>query len=552
MVSIIEKISQEFILENKKLLFFYLLVLLTTIPLEIYLLPKYFSFFITNLNKVNLKSNFLNTVAPILTVLFLVMGAVILRTSFENRIIPKFVIFTRKWIYRYILSSHTKSFSNLGTTTAVSILSEFPQLTKNILVSFVRIYVPYILSFVFIIAFFLYVDLRLGLLQIMTLLFISMVFYFKGKQCINISEDAHKNYLSLTETIQDKLENLVAIYSSQMEDSELKKNIEEEKINEDYYLKTLNCSLQLEFYSNSITFVSFVIFNYLLYILVRDKKVTTETVISLYICEVYYWIILLRRIENGVGDIMNGFGSLKAIMGNLGTMEGNSKKKGDKTKRIAKNAYLIETVNASFKYPNNDSYIIKNLNLKIKKGEKILLSGHSGVGKSTLIKLLMGFFPPTEGDIYIGSEKLNTKHDSIEKIRREISFLNQDTKLFKSTLFENMTYGSTKNVEREDVLWLLKSMNISIFDKLSNGLDTEVDVGGESLSGGQKQITLLFRLYFREANIILMDEPISAIDANSLPEVLRVIKYISKEKTLLLISHSDKIKPIITRVIHLK
>ena len=255
---------------------------------------------------------------------------------------------------------------------------------------------------------------------------------------------------------------------------------------------------------------------------------------------------------------MNGFGSLKAIMGNLDEMEDNNStesqcKKGDKTKRIAKNAYIIETVNASFKYPNNDSYILKNLNLKIKKGEKILLSGHSGVGKSTLIKLLMGFFPPTEGDIYIGSEKLNTKHDdSIEKIRRKISFLNQDTKLFKSTLFENMIYGSTKNVVRGDVLWLLKSMNISIFDKLSNGLDTEVDVGGNSLSGGQKQITLLCRLYFREANIVLLDEPISAIDANSLPEVLRVIKYISKEKTLLIISHSDKIKPIITRVIHLK
>jgi ATP-binding cassette subfamily B protein len=406
------------------------------------------------------------------------------------------------------------------------------------------------ISFIFIISYFFWVDKYVGLLQFFTLLILILVSYYKGNDCIAAAEKSHRHYLTMTETIQDNLNNLMSIYASQTEDDELEKNSLQEKIHEDRYMATLNCSLKIEVFTNAITLVSFVIFNGLLYKLIKEEKLEYDLIITLYICEIYYWIVLLRRVQNNMGETMSSFGALRSITSYLKTMRitrSSNRSKKDVPKKIAKNGCIVEIINVSFKYPNSDSYIIKGLNLRIRKGERIWLSGDSGIGKSTLLKLLMGFFQPSEGDIYIGSQKYNTMTTNVSKIRREITFLNQETKLFNSTLFENMTYGS--KVKKEEVLSLLKSMNISIFNKLSDGIDTNVGIGGGSISGGQKQITLLIRLYFRKANIILMDEPISAIDAHSMPEVLKVISFISKDKTLIIVSHNDKIKPIISRVI---
>ena len=160
----------------------------------------------------------------------------------------------------------------------------------------------------------------------------------------------------------------------------------------------------------------------------------------------------------------------------------------------------------------------------------------------------MSALNPTKGRIELGYDKMNMKTLPIPIIRKHISFVNQNTKLFNISVFENMKYGNP-NLKYKEVKKFIDSLNITLFDKLEHGLHTNSGINGDNLSGGQKQVIHLVRSYFKEAPIILMDEPLSAIDENNIQEIIDIISKISKDKTLIVVSHNDKIAPIITREI---
>jgi ABC-type bacteriocin/lantibiotic exporter with double-glycine peptidase domain len=552
-----EIIVKTFMKENKTLLIVYLFILFITIPLEIYYLPNSLSTFISTLTSNQSIDILFNNIVMIVGILIISQVGVLLRALCENTIIPKFVVFTRKWIYKYIILNHQKQIENLPLGKVISVLSDLPHIIKGLLVTGVRMYLPYMVSFIFIICYFFYKNKYLGILQLLTLLIIIIIFYIKGRVCVNLQSESHTNYLSLTESVQDTLNNLMSIYTSQTENKELKTHKKKEEINEKYYLKSLNCSLNIEYYTNTVIVISFIIFNYLIFKFLKEKKLDNKEIINLYICEIYYWIIVLRRLQNNIGDSINNLGSMNSISDFLKSMIGETRNNlSDENKKVsAKEVFnkndniVIEMKNVTFRYPSSNFDIVNDLNLTIKSGERVWLLGHSGIGKSTITKLIMGLITPNKGDILIGSDKINSKTGDISKVRKEITFLNQDTKLFNSSVYENMIYGS--KVSKDKVLKLLKKININIFNKLSKGIDSNVGVGGGSMSGGQRQVILLFRTYFRDTNIIIMDEPISAIDFDSMPMILKVIKHISKDKTLIVISHNDNIKSLITRTIDL-
>ena len=113
---------------------------------------------------------------------------------------------------------------------------------------------------------------------------------------------------------------------------------------------------------------------------------------------------------------------------------------------------------------------------------------------------------------------------------------------------KNIMYGN--NATEADIRRLLRKLDTNIYEKLPDGLHTDTGVGGENLSGGQRQLTILLRCYFRPATIVLMDEPISAIDEENMEVVLRAIDLIALDRTLLVISHNDRIKDVTNKVLN--
>ncbi|OGM25894.1 hypothetical protein A2962_00435 [Candidatus Woesebacteria bacterium RIFCSPLOWO2_01_FULL_39_61] len=201
---------------------------------------------------------------------------------------------------------------------------------------------------------------------------------------------------------------------------------------------------------------------------------------------------------------------------------------------------LIEVKNVSFKYPSTERYILKDFNLTIRSGEKIALVGENGAGKTTLIKLLLRFHDVTEGEVLING--VNIKEVDLDKWHEEIGALFQDFIKYQFTFKENVYFGDLSKPKKIKFLKLAieQSGADKFIDTLPEGRNQilgKMFEGGIDLSGGQWQKLALARAFYRNAPILILDEPTSAIDAKAEYEIFQKVQNLQKDKTVVIISH---------------
>lgn len=193
----------------------------------------------------------------------------------------------------------------------------------------------------------------------------------------------------------------------------------------------------------------------------------------------------------------------------------------------------LEFDNLSFSYVPEKS-ILNNLNVSINPGERIGIVGQSGVGKSTLVSLILRLYEPQQGEIRIDGQPLSKcKYSSI---RQNVGIMSQDCILFDTTIRENITLGMPAS---DDQLWsVLEQVFLKdTVEALPNKLDTRLGEHGIALSGGQNQRLCIARLIFRDPKIIILDEATSALDPQSEVIVQAALDSLSRGKTTLVISH---------------
>ncbi len=197
----------------------------------------------------------------------------------------------------------------------------------------------------------------------------------------------------------------------------------------------------------------------------------------------------------------------------------------------------IEFKNVTFTYPKSDRKILDNISFKINKGEKISIVGINNAGKTTIIKLLCAFFKPDEGEILLNG--LDIRKYNYDSYIDNIAVVFQDYKLFPFTINENITTDrkSTKTVE--DVL---KKVGLdNVIDKLEKKSDSYLDKSiyedAVDLSGGEKQKIAIARALYKDAKLIILDEPTAALDPISESEIYENFNELVKEKTAIYISH---------------
>ncbi len=191
--------------------------------------------------------------------------------------------------------------------------------------------------------------------------------------------------------------------------------------------------------------------------------------------------------------------------------------------------------NVTFKYKNNVNNVLDSLNFRINKGEKVLISGENGVGKSTLIKLLSGLYEPIEGRILYNNLDLVTINK--ESLRERIGIVSQNIFLFKGTVLDNILYGQNEK-KREDVEKLIIKLNLEPYiSRLPKGLDSEIIQNNNGISGGQAQVIAFIRAIISNKDIIILDEPISNVDAETRNIILSILKESNFDGILIIISH---------------
>jgi ATP-binding cassette subfamily C protein LapB len=207
----------------------------------------------------------------------------------------------------------------------------------------------------------------------------------------------------------------------------------------------------------------------------------------------------------------------------------------------------IDIRNVSFSYPGQTAPSLHNLNFKIKAGEKIAILGRIGSGKTTLEKLILGLYQPTEGAVLV--DGIDLRQIDPAEVRRQIGYVQQDIMLFYGSLRENITLGAPLAQHADIVRAAEIGGVLTLVNHHPQGFDMVVGERGESLSGGQRQGVAIARAVINDPPILLLDEPTSSMDYSSEEDIKQRLTAYAKDKTVLLISHRTALLDLVDRII---
>lgn len=209
----------------------------------------------------------------------------------------------------------------------------------------------------------------------------------------------------------------------------------------------------------------------------------------------------------------------------------------DSDKESLKAIDKIEFKNVSFKYPASEANVLNDISFEIHRGEKISIVGLNGAGKTTIIKLLCGFYTANDGEILINDKPI----DSYKKkdLQENISAVFQDYHLFNFTIGENISSDPT--YDKAKVQKIISDLNLTErVAKAKDGVDSLIGVGnleGERFSGGERQKIAIGRALYKDADLVILDEPTSALDPESEAEIYENFAKLVHDKTSIFISH---------------
>ena len=194
----------------------------------------------------------------------------------------------------------------------------------------------------------------------------------------------------------------------------------------------------------------------------------------------------------------------------------------------------VEFKNVSFKYPDADEYILKNISFKAKKGDTLALIGSTGSGKSTIVNLIMRFYDATEGEILIDGK--NIKEYKLDALYKKIGYVPQRAVMFNGSVKYNISYGDKKVSEKDIKNASLIAQASEFIDNMPKKYNSNISSGGTNISGGQKQRLAIARAIARDPEIFVFDDSFSALDYKTDYILRKELKEKAKDKTNIIVA----------------
>lgn len=196
----------------------------------------------------------------------------------------------------------------------------------------------------------------------------------------------------------------------------------------------------------------------------------------------------------------------------------------------------IEYRNLSFNYPNSDNNVLNNVNLKIKKGEFVGIIGETGSGKTTLVDLLLRIYNIKENELLIDGHDIMSI--PLKVVRDNIAYVPQDNFLYGDRIDNNIAFSENNNIDYEKVYKCAEISGVKKdIDEFKNKFETILGERGVTISGGQKQRVSIARALYKDANILILDDSLSAVDTETEKKIITNLREIRKGKTTIIIAH---------------
>ena len=197
----------------------------------------------------------------------------------------------------------------------------------------------------------------------------------------------------------------------------------------------------------------------------------------------------------------------------------------------------LEFRDVSFTHQTANTPALSDISFSVKRGDTIAFVGPSGAGKTTLVKLLVGLYPPKEGEILYNG--LSSHVIDLDALRERIGFVTQDSQLFSGTIRENLLFVRPNATDEECLDVLYKAAAHTLLARADNGLDTVIGEGGVKVSGGEKQRLSIARSLLRKPHLLVFDEATSSLDSLTEEEISRTMRDVATDRAVMtiLIAH---------------
>lgn len=541
-MKLVQKLVSDYCHENKGLVSSFLLVCCFQYVLNIIVTSHVYSKFFkpdTDM-KVNLRN------VCVLWVAKFIVASV--KAQIEERIFPEFTAFLRHQLFCLYMKANQVQFDDVNVSGDVRDMLELSRMIRDLFGWIAQTMIP---TAVFLVVIILYFFREFPVVGGITGVSTAINIWLGLKNYESLVKDIdekHRASQLVNDKFEESLQNLMNVFINNKEQSCMQENYEREQNflpiskQEQRDIKSTSNSMRLTTYVSSAVsliylykfapFESFINFLFMFTFYISTLESLLEDLPNM--------VRLVSRIE------MDQHALTKKIFHKLERQE----------QTFLQNALAmyhggIQFRDVCFSYDGKHN-VIENLNWVIRPGERVALVAKSGSGKTTLMKLLLKFYQPMSGTIYLDHHCLSMLDPS--EIRSKINYVNQRTLLFQDTILANMKYGNTYTDEQ--IIDILKKYNLlHLFrdcDKNpQNCLYNQVDPNGTNMSMGMQKVVFLIRGLLRpHSPVCVLDEPLSSIDPTSRNSVMSMIQDLVGNRTLIVITHDD-LSSIVNQTIHL-
>ena len=532
-MTIIKDLYTAFLKDNWKSYIVYLITLIS-LPLQSVAMPHYYGEVINSLKDANLpRAKYLFMVLLGIWILIQIFSIGI--SYVDNYIWPKFHAYIRQYFFDLIVDRYNQNYQELKIGIILTKLLKLPWILDDISNQIQRFLLT---NSILIISNFIYLYRNHYTLGFMYLGCIAVVFimarlYFNT--CNANIKKVEGLYDECHEEIEDTLQNLLSIYTSRkIKDESARIADINEKTRQEQYNAGL-CNRKFRIYFSVVNVFLFLALNYVSYQLFLTKKIQVANLVSIFILN-YTILGTLMGLYESSKDFMalnTHIGLIETFINDLPTNDTLSKK------QTIPNPEKLDIVfkDVTYKPETSEVKILDNFNLRLYPGQKIALVGHSGSSKTSIISILMRMKEFQGGNIFINGMSL--KDIDIDDLRKHMVYIPQHPKLFNRTLEENLMYGLPPSVKIEDIFKFMRDNGFTELEKVfRQRLYDKVGKTGQNFSGGMRNLIWLLRAIMKPCSMIIGDEITQSLDPESTKHVTKMIDILSRDKTILIITHN--------------
>jgi ATP-binding cassette subfamily B protein len=430
------------------------------------------------------------------------------------------------------LSLPYKDFEDQRSGETLGKLQKVKSDTEKFVNLFITLVFQSLIGIIFVFIYAMNIHWLLGPLYLATVPVIAVISSFLGKKIKTISKQILGETTALAGATTESLRNIELVKSLGLVDQE------EKRLNATT-LKILILELKKVRFIRSLSFIQGTtvhlvrtILIFALYMFVFDGVIKIGDLITL----MFFSFFIFNPLQE-LGNVITVYNETKVSMDNFAKLINSPSEEVPLSPSKLGEIEEVYFHNVTFGHNITRGHAVKNIDLKIKKGETIAFVGPSGSGKTTLVKLLLGLYQPNEGEVLyngIESTKIN-----LTELRMQLGLVSQDSQLFSGSIKDNLLFVRPSATDEELMEALKKAASYTILNRAGNGLNTTIGEGGIKLSGGEKQRLSIARALLRNPKLLIFDEATSALDSITEEEISETMRALSatKSQITILIAH---------------